>query len=519
MKLTDNRKLAVLMIFHSLWGLVLWFSISKYGLGISTDSVHLLFGATNFSAGRGLISFDRSFLSIWPPLYPLLLSLVHLSSGLSVFFSANVLQTLAFIGLSLCLSLLFLKIFPDNFLLAFAGNLLSDIGVVVLTSFNIVGPDYVHLAFVIFFIWLAGAYLEHGSPRIFVILFVVGMLAMLQRYLGLAVIATGAAAVLFFSEGAFLQRIIRSLLLSLSALPAGLWLYITSRSIERRAPISFLENFSWFSRSILEWFFPSEAVKAHPGLYIAGLWILIIGLIVLLLLSSSRVKLFSVYNIPVFIYGIFYTLLLFGSASVTYFNKLGGRFLLPLYIPFVTLITMAAGILLRRNSDNGGLSRFLPRLVSASSIGVLVIIAGLLLQVSLPVVLESRANGAAGGENVFNTTTWYENKALNYWLSHQPRGKYLLLSNYSDGVAFYTQHACFGSPRQYSGPYGKEEYPVSGYASELFSSGLDVYIIWIEPNEYSYFYKVEDLSSIALIEPLFVSGDGGVYRLKPRSAS
>ena len=56
---------------------------------------------------------------------------------------------------------------------------------------------------------------------------------------------------------------------------------------------------------------------------------------------------------------------------------------------------------------------------------------------------------------------------------------------------------------------------MSQYASELFSSGQDVYIIWIEPNDYSYFYKVDDLSSIAQIEPLFIGADGGVYRLKP----
>jgi len=51
-------------------------------------------------------------------------------------------------------------------------------------------------------------------------------------------------------------------------------------SVERRAPISFDENFNWFSKSILEWFFPAEALKAHLGLYIIYLWILIFGLIV-----------------------------------------------------------------------------------------------------------------------------------------------------------------------------------------------------------------------------------------------
>ncbi len=74
MKWTQKRKLVVLMTFHMLWGLVLWFSISKYGLGISTDSMQLLFSALNLSQGKGLYSFDGSFVSLWPPLYPMLLA-------------------------------------------------------------------------------------------------------------------------------------------------------------------------------------------------------------------------------------------------------------------------------------------------------------------------------------------------------------------------------------------------------------------------------------------------------------
>jgi len=51
------------------------------------------------------------------------------------------------------------------------------------------------------------------------------------------------------------------------------------------------------------------------------------------------------------------------------------------------------------------------------------------------------------------------------------------------------------------------------------SSGQDVYIIWIEPNDHSYFYEVDELSSIAQIEPLFSGPDGAVYRLKPIAGS
>jgi hypothetical protein len=37
---------------------------------------------------------------------------------------------------------------------------------------------------------------------------------------------------------------------------------------------------------------------------------------------------------------------LFGSASLAYFNKLGGRFLLPLYLPLMTLPVLAAAAIL-----------------------------------------------------------------------------------------------------------------------------------------------------------------------------
>ena len=127
MKWIRENKLIVLMAFHAMWGMALWLSISKYGLGISTDSVHYLFAGLNLSRGDGPISFDGSYVLLWPPLYSTLLAIIHLATGLDIFVSSNVLQFIAFAVTSYCLSILFLKIFPDNFLFAVLGNILSDI--------------------------------------------------------------------------------------------------------------------------------------------------------------------------------------------------------------------------------------------------------------------------------------------------------------------------------------------------------------------------------------------------------
>jgi hypothetical protein len=513
MTFNDKQKLSLLMVSHLCWGLVLRLSISKYGLGISTDSVHLLFGGLNLAEGRGLYSFDGSFLILWPPLYSVLLGFVHLIIGWSVFAAANVLQIVSFLGLSVCLSVLFLKIFPDDFLLAFTANLLSDVGMVILITFHTVGSDYIHLFFVILFVLLTGYYIESKNLRFLLAMSVIGMLAMLQRYLGVAVIAMGVFLTFIYAHS-LRERILRSALLASSALPAGAWLVITSPLIDRRAPIPLADNFQWFSKSIIEWFLPADAVEANLWVSIVCLWLVLIALIILLIKFSPRYKPFSSFSTPVFAYGIFYLLALFGTASVAYYNKLDGRFLLPLYIPFILLLVASFGILLRLAS--GIHSPTWARAASVCVIGILVFIGMRLAAPTLSVVLETYDNGAAG-DNAFNTKAWNENKAMLYWLNHTPKGSYLLLSNYPDGVSFFTGRPSFASPKRFVGPYSKDEISLDQYPPELFSSGEDVYVIWVEPNIYDFYYSPKDLSAIAEIKTLYQGTDGGVYQLSPKS--
>ncbi len=502
------------MAFHGLWGWILWLSISKVGLGVSTDSVHFLFGGLNLARGRGLFSFDGNFLLVWPPLYPVLLALIHWLTGWNTFISAEGLQIASFIGISLCLSLLFLKIFPDHFWLAMAGNVLSDIVPVMPATFDVVGSDYVHLLFVSVFLLLAGYYLERRTSFLWILLCLLGMLASLQRYLGLAVIVTAVILIFLFDGSGIRTRLLRCFLTGLSALPAGLWLFFTSSRIEGRSPISFLENFTWFSRAILEWFSPSGPVQSHLFLFIFVLWLFILGLLAVWFLVPPPGGARPGFALPVLIYGLVYLLTLFGSASLTYFNKLDGRFLLPLVVPLVSLLVSAIGRLWQKSREfESGLVR---RLASAGLVGFLAVSAAGLLRVTLPSVYHSYRDGWIP-QDAFNTPDWHSNSVLHYWLEHPPSGDYLLLSNYPDGIAFYTWHSCLNAPARFSGPYATQLIPLDQYVHRLFAPGLPVYLIWIEPNVYSYYYDVQDLGSIAVAEPLFKDQDGGVYRLWPAS--
>jgi hypothetical protein len=498
--------------------LVLWFSISKYGIGVSTDSIHMLFGGLNWWAGKGLTSYDGSFLILWPPLYPLMLGLVHGVLGLSMIASAGAIQAMAYAGVSICLALLCMRIFPRRHALAAAACLLSDIGVVVLTSFDTAGSDYLQLFLILLFVLLTGNYVSTGSPRSYVGMAVVAMVAMLNRYLGLAVLATGILCLMVAAVGALKKRLMNSVVISTTILPAAAWFGFTSRLYSRRPPISFVENFDRLSQSILAWFV--EPADLRHGLN----WAIPLPWIVLRRHMSNDDGAPSDTVLPgarrdpylrtLLMFGAVYVAALFGAASIAYSNKLAGRFLLPVYIPLIMLPVMVIDRVLEVVQH--GKPREQQASVAVACYAVLLAIAALLLGRTVPVAIESHRAGAVGGENAYNNAEWHNNQAMEYWLANTPAGNYKLISNQPDGVALFTEHQTEASPRKTSGPYGTQEYPLSSYTAELFKSSRPVYLVWIDSEACTYCYGVDELRAIAIVEPLLKAPDGGVYRLTRR---
>jgi hypothetical protein len=141
------------------------------------------------------------------------------------------------------------------------------------------------------------------------------------------------------------------------------------------------------------------------------------------------------------------------------------------------------------------------------------------LRQTVPEVRESRAHGVSSPDNAFNNDTWRDNPALQYWRAHTPAANFLVFSNEPDGVALLTRHAVAPAPRRTSGPYGTTVMGVEDFIPQLFDSGMDVYLIWIEPSSYEYYYAPEKLAEIAEVESVFTSEEGKIYRLRPRGPS
>jgi hypothetical protein len=508
----SKSRFALFLIFHAIWGIFLGWSISRYSLATSRDSAEYLLTSLNLAKGNGFISFSGAPYILWPPLYPMLLALIQRMSGVSPLEAASVLQWITWGWISVLISWFFTKVFPDNFVLAFMGNAIAGTGVALTMLFQSAGSDYLFIALILSFVYWANDYIAFNRIQTLWMMTLFSALAMLQRYLGISALVTGGLIVYFYSKLDFRERLKRSAILGLSVVPVGIWvLSVSLDSLERSGPAPLTENLYWFSLSSLNWFFPYSTLGSHPfrtsiGLW--GIWLVTIASAFVILILRKRYSPSARIETPVLLFGLVYTIILLTIATLSFFNRLDGRFVAPLYISFVLLLMVALETVMKANPVRNNLGR----LASGVFVGLtLVILLGLSVFRSIESINEHYEAGWG-----YTSKQWYENKALKYWLQHQPEEDFVVFSNYPSGVALHSWMVTHPSPRRMD-PNAKdiENYPIQETSAALFEAEKTSYLIWIEPNTYTHVYTVEELRQIVAMEILYESDDGGVYKLLP----
>jgi len=511
----ENHKSRMLMLLgtHLIWGLILWWSVSTYGLGTSRDSVEYLFTSLSITKGEGFISFLGQPYTLWPPLYPILLSLSQIAGVVNPLDAALVLQLVTFVWISILISWLFLRLFPQNFFLALVGNVLAGTGVALTWLFQSVGSDYLFIALTLSMVYLCDQYITHNRMSTIWLMILASALSMLQRYIGITVLLSCFLIVFQYSRVTIEGKIKRSALLSVSLIPILVWaLSLPREALVRDAPSSLLENVYWFTFSILSWLVPEAELYGHPVRLQFGIWgvwlgILVGGIIFWKLPKKSSIT--ASVQVPLFLFGVVYTGVVIVVASLSSFNSLDSRFVSPIFIPLIALIIW----LFDRFLSSAFVGLKYVKAVFPPSIYILLLVT---LGVSANRSMTSvRLHHDAG--DGYTSSTWKSNDVILYWLSHQPDGEYLSFSNYPAGIAVRSWHATFSSPRRTAHPnVGEEIIPLVTYIPTLFAVGKDAYIIWIEPNEYIHVYSIDDLREIVEVEVMYESRDGGIYKILPK---
>ena len=185
----------IIIIILSLSGTaVVLLGISRYGTGLSPDSVMYISAAKNLLSGKGLTGFDGKPYMHWPPLYPVLLAITD-AVGIDPVKGAGFLNALFFGSIVFTSGLLFIRYIRSKsiVILAVASVLLSvpllNASVLALTE-----PLFILLA-VVFVLALDG-FLIKPSWLLLFLLSVIAALSTLQRYIGITLALTGLILIL-----------------------------------------------------------------------------------------------------------------------------------------------------------------------------------------------------------------------------------------------------------------------------------------------------------------------------------
>lgn len=362
--MNQNNLLKILSIITASLLATTLFLTTRYGLGLSPDSIAYIKGADGLLTGNG-----TSYMSVqWPPLYPFMLAIFSSMGSHDILLGGRILHALLIAMNFILINTLFNKYLTINkwfaFLLAF---LVSLHEVLIYVEFYSWSEPLVISIILINFL-LIEKYLNRQGKNIKLIeigLILFATLSVSTRYIGINVAFINAIVVfLFIGKIEPVNRLLRASMQIL--IPFAIiypWLAwhsaiddnsTTQRSVQYH--LISLEKIVYGLKNTGKWLHPysSKFKEFLPEwlLYITGLLILIITIYIIIIAANKILhshqankenhqvknnKLLLIGTVGLFV--IFY--LLFLIATISFIDSklsLDNRFLAPIFVPVIILI-------------------------------------------------------------------------------------------------------------------------------------------------------------------------------------
>ena len=513
------------LLVAALIGVLIYSSLSRFGIGVSTDAVNYLFTAFNLAAGRGWISYDTTPYTWWPPLYPALLAGLHLLTGAELVNIALWVNIATFIGMVIATWQLARRLFTKNPVLVFWSVLLSAGAQMMVASAQNAGSDYLAALLAVLALLAAGSYIRKPGWAGWAWLFLTGMLSALQRYIGVTVIAVAGLVVLVYYRGTLQRRLAAAAAQGLALVPLAFWawhnLLAGTGPFGPRIPAtnSVGTNFHISFEVMLRWFFSGSTIENHPfrARFILQVCLLAIGITFitgLVVTLARRARVFPQLAWPVIFYAVLFPLALVVNASLAWFKDITDRFFVPAYIPILLTVFLALDLFLRWLAGRipGRLSTLVCTAL-AILVPLLVLWAGFAGSVNL--VQASRSAGVLP-DNLYHNPDWNSNptvEAVRQLLADHPDA--VLYSNQPPGFALFTWHTTYWSPLKHDAIFKDHRYPLGDFAAAFAHCSAHCYLVWKLPNPYDHLYLPDELSRIARMDVIFQSSGGIIYQISP----
>lgn len=492
---------------------------SKYGPGVTHDSVAYIYAADSLSNGNGYQFFGYVSPYIqWPPLFPTLLAGTDLF-GINAIDASRFINALGFAAIIfLCGKWFFERL--KSPLVALLGTLAVLFAPPLLSMSINVWTETLFVLFFVAFLIMFDKYIRTDRKRWLVWASVFTALACLERYMGVTIVAIACLALLL-QKKSFKIRIINIFTFGfISCVPTLIWVirnYIESSTLVGVRPpalVTLAHNIKLTAKTLASWVLPYnnlESLLPSAGqkfmlvlsiLAVLAIVVLIAGAVYFAIKKSGRdglLKISSNNRIILVLTGfiIIYTVYMIISATKVAFDPIGDRYMIPVYIPLIIL-----AVLLVDNAISIFKSFGSRKVLSAAMI---ILTAVWLLYPALRTaeVVKTTTEYGTGG---YASTEWKNNNLIKYLRGQSP-----------DGAVFTNDAAAVNTAAGIDAKYtprknGPEIYGVEKF-KKLVESSKTSYLVWFSTVENSSIYGPEDIGKIYKVEKIIGMEEGSVYKI------
>ena len=322
------------------------FATRPWGVGVTQDTVFYFSTAENFLGGRG-ISWTGGGGAVkplihFPPLYPL--TLASVSALLGDINSAATWINAILYGLNVFIISVMIRAGTKSNTAAIVGGGIALFSPLLFEIHLDAMSEPLYLTWVLLSIGFVSAYLKNPKLQLILVAGITASLAVLTRYIGISVVATGIIALLVWHSGSLKQRVLEAARFGIvAAIPVLIWYvrnFVHTGSFTNRS-ISFhlitLNTVSEGLNALSSWFLPASlSLNLRVGATIVML--LIVGWIVISMALVSRIikrtnlsfntRLISLITLHAVLY---FLLLIFSISFIDASTRLDNRLLSPVY--------------------------------------------------------------------------------------------------------------------------------------------------------------------------------------------
>ncbi len=484
---------------------IILLATSKYGAGLTPDSVGYVALARNLIAGQGYTSIHGTPWVAQPPLFTVLIALISIVVRQDVLHFVHIVNAVLFGGIVYLSGLLADRYFSSKLL-----ALLATISVLISKPLTYVSTqaltEPLFIILLLLFLIFAWEYLQTSKSMNFFGMAVLAGLASLTRYAGAALIFTGAAIVLFATWPNYKKTIQQIFLFGgVASVPFSGWFVRnwvvvgTILGADQRSSPPFYPYFNLIEtvETLLSWYLPyfqihdlilSSTFVGFSFVWRQKFW--------------QRVKSFLIPVDPIRLFIFFFSVFMWISVQRE-MVRMEPRFLFALYIPLTFLLFKGFEKLIQKLEV---------RYSSKIANGILVILFAIWSIFPISSLIFRTQTQLAEGAGGYNTDLWRQSETLHYLSQLELQANTTVYSNSYDAIYVLTDIQAKKSPQKiYDAPPPITD--AERIAQGTWPETSQAYLVWFFQNNRAAIYTLGELLELVEMERVGEFDDGKIFRI------